>query len=281
MALDRRAQQRKYLAITLLLLTILSLVAITAGGRRLSAMESAAVETLAVFQKPVQTAGAFFGRWLSTLREFRGLAAENGRLRSELEGLSRKYSGLVEQAIENERLRQLLDFKLSSPAGVVAASVIGRSSSQWYNTLQIDRGSADGVSKDMPVVTGQGLVGKVLATTSHTATVLLLLDPDCGAGAMVQRTRDFGVVLGQFGPGGLLEMRLFARDASAAVGDLVLTSGLGDIFPPDLPIGVIAAVEWKEYGLTAYASIQPLVDFDRLEEVLVVQDTGTEVGDGA
>jgi len=273
--LGRRLWQRKYWAAFLLLAALLGIIGATAGRRRLSGVEALAAEAFSFVQKPVEAVGSTLNSFFTFLGEIRDLRAENERLHLELEAMTRKYTDLAEREIENQRLKELLAFKESSSFNTVVASVIGRSTSQWYNTVTLNRGTSDGVQKDMPVVTGKGLVGKIVSATPNTSSVLLFIDPDCGVGGYIQRTRDFGVVLGRTGTNRDVDMRMFAQDCEVSVGDIVLTSGLGDVFPAEIPIGVVTEVSKAEYGLTTYAKVSPYVDFDRLEDVLII--VGAEV----
>jgi rod shape-determining protein MreC len=122
----------------------------------------------------------------------------------------------------------------------------------------------------MPVVTSQGLVGRVIEVSSHVSVVQLLTDRDSQVGALVQSSRDAGTVSGQGNQTSFLSLMLFARDAVVNVDDAVVTSGLGEIYPPGLYVGRVVKVTKDRYGLLKYASIQSGVEFGRLEEVLVI-----------
>ncbi|MBX6378155.1 MAG: rod shape-determining protein MreC, partial [Clostridia bacterium] len=141
----------------------------------------------------------------------------------------------------------------------------------WYGTVTIDKGSAAGVREGMVVVEAQGLVGRVVSTSPHTAVVRLLTDPQSGVGAQVQRAESgaYGVVLGQ-GSGRQLNMRFYSRDADVVPGDVVVTSGLSALFPAGLPIGRVTAVDSEDFGLVRTARVEPFADIDRLREVLLL-----------
>jgi len=143
------------------------------------------------------------------------------------------------------------------------------------NTLSsmvvIDRGSKDGVQKNMVAVSNAGLVGKVIAVGPNTAEVLLILDREGAAGALVEETRTPGVVEGAEEGPGLLKMVSLPYDAKLQKGEMVVTSGMGGIFPPGLPIGKITKVEGS--GINKFAVVQPLVDFDRLEELFLITES--------
>lgn len=199
--------------------------------------------------------------------------AELGRLRSENQHLREvlaQQPGLQTQMeelqVENEQLRRELDLTKRSPLRYLSADVIGRSSDNWFATLTINRGSHDGITRDMAVVTEQGLVGRVFKVTGRTASVMLLTDRDSGIGSLVAQSRDAGILRGQDQAD--LTMRFFNPDAQVNVGDQVLTSGLNSLFPKGIPAGRVSQVSGQ--GLVKEATVAPAVDFYHLERVLVV-----------
>jgi rod shape-determining protein MreC len=206
------------------------------------------------------------------LAEIRTLHAENKRLKEELEHRNFVYNLLQEIRAENTRLTKLLNFQETIPEyDTVAARVAAREPGNWYNTVTINKGTKDGLAVNMPVITNQGLVGRITAVTSHQAEVLLLLDQRSAVGGIILTTRELGVVKGFAGEEESLRLLYLPRDAQVMAGDTVLTSGLGGIFPKGLFIGVVVEVKAEDYGLARYAVIEPAVDFDHLEEVLVIK----------
>ncbi|MHB8928149.1 MAG: rod shape-determining protein MreC [Bacillota bacterium] len=208
--------------------------------------------------------------WAIGLGELRLIRAENHRLKQTLSDYEQLRVQLQEYRAENERLKALLDFKTAAAYPTVAARVIARNPDSWFSLVVLDQGRAAGLDRDMPVITPSGLVGKITKVTDTTATVLLLLDPESGAGGLVQRTRDTGVVLGQAGVTGSLRIKFFFRDAKIEVGDGIISSGLGGVFPAGVPIGRVTKVEPAEFGLVQYAEVKPSADFQHLEDVLVI-----------
>jgi len=197
-----------------------------------------------------------------------GLRDENQRMNTEIERLKTDNVQIQEMAIANERLTELLEFKQRSPFRMTAAEVIGRDLSNWYRTIMINKGEKDGLSSDMGVVTPAGVVGRIVKTSATYAHVLLLVDPNSAVAALIQRTRDEGIVAGT--EKGLTQMKYLATMVDVQVGDLVMTSGLAGSFPKGLPIGRVSRVEKKETDLTQHVEVIPAVDFSRLEEVLVI-----------
>jgi rod shape-determining protein MreC len=167
----------------------------------------------------------------------------------------------------------LLDYKKAAPQfDFVSAAVIARDPGSWTNTILINAGSDEGIAKDMPVVTSQGLVGTVTSVFSRTAKVQLILDPRSAAGALVQRTeaRVAAIVEGNGINPSVPRMTNIARDADVIAGDVVVTSGFGGIYPKGILVGQVIDVVNEEGGLLKYANLKPAVVFDRLEEVLVI-----------
>ena len=193
---------------------------------------------------------------------------ENRGLKEEIQRLRRENSELRERAASSQRWAELLEFKLEAPFHTVAAQVIGRDASNWYRGLVLNKGERDGVNVEMGVVTPAGAVGRVVKTTSFTATVLLATDPHNALTGLIQRTRDEGIIEGS--PHGRLRMKYLPLLSPIEVGDRIVTSGLTGGFPKGLAIGTITRVDKTEGDLFQSAEIMPEVDFSRLEEVLVI-----------
>jgi len=188
-------------------------------------------------------------------------------LRARVRDLERDRAGLAEVQLENDRLRSLLEFRRTLRGELLTARVIGHDASSLSRTITIDQGTAAGVTKGAAVLAPGGLVGQVFLASPHAARVLLITDHNSGVDAMVQRTRGRGIVEGTVE--GRCGLKFVKRTEDLQVGDLVLSSGFDGIFPPALPIGHIAAVDKQGQGLFQYAQVEPAVDVDRLEEVLV------------
>ncbi len=207
--------------------------------------------------------------WTSAFQDKLALMEENERLLAELGAIEAIKAELAEVKSENERLRDLLDFIEASPGKYEVAKVVGRNPSKWFSTIGISKGTLDGVSVDCAVVSRSGLVGRVISTEDHYSTVLLITDPESGVGALVERSRDYGVVLGGNGPTTLL-FRLFSKDTDVKPGDKVMTSGVGSKYPAGMLIGEVASVYVPQPGLVREAVVLPATDLEHLEEVMVV-----------
>lgn len=214
------------------------------------------------------------------------VARENEDLRRKVEQLTGDNITLKQEVLAGMRYDALDKGEFNSPTldkhKKVGASIINRSVSAWYQTLTINRGSNDGVKVNDPIISNLAVVGKVISVTPTTSEVLLILDGEGQVSALVRGSTGeatFGIVQGTYKQGsrlssdGELQM-MFKRDDNVNVGDLVLTSGYGGVYPKDIPIGTVREIRLDSSGLLKTAIIEPLVNFDILEEVYVVLMTG-------
>lgn len=206
------------------------------------------------------------------------LLRENKEQEEKINSLTKEVTALKDAQMENVRLRKLLAMKesMAEEWQMVSARVIARDTGNWYHSVIIDRGTADGLAKDMVVINYDGLVGRIIAVSRNTAEVLLLVDPEGAVGCLVQMSRTPGIVEGQ-GSQGLLRMVHFPHDAEIKENQVVLTSGLGGVFPAGLRIGFITEIKVEPNGLMKQAVVKPFVDFERIEEVLVLTKQTNEV----
>jgi rod shape-determining protein MreC len=218
----------------------------------------------------VRQAGSFTWQIFSVYRENQTLRAEN-------EQLQQNIIDNTEIVAENLRLRAMLDYQKTAPQfDFVAATVIARDPGTWTNVIVINRGAQQGLAKNMPVVTPQGLVGEISEVFATTAKVKLLLDPRSAVGSLVQRpeSRVAAIVEGHASNPLAPRMVNLARDADIIKGDKIITSGLGGIYPKGLMVGEVVDVINDEGGLLKYAVLKPAVSFDRLEDVMVLIPKG-------
>lgn len=207
-------------------------------------------------------------------REFLGMffyhrnMFEVSRLNSETDALRLKLADLRETEKENERLRSLLNFKQKSPLRLIPARVIARSPDNWTSGVIIDKGSYSGIRKGMAVINGDGLVGRVVESSGSNSKVLLINDPSQGVPAIVQRTRQQGLVNGSLGAN--LIMRYLPDDAQIVPGDTIVTSDLSRVYPKGLIVGTVVNVGKEFSGLSIYAIVRPAAELYNIEEVLVI-----------
>jgi rod shape-determining protein MreC len=199
---------------------------------------------------------------------------ENKQLRESVKILNSRLIESHESAIANERLKKLLDLKNSLKAPSLAASVIGEDGSPWFKTIMINRGESDGLKEGMPVIAADGVVGQLVKVVAKSSRVLLITDHASSVAGIIQRSRARGVVKGKGGESCTLDFSLAVEDVK--VGDLVITSGIGRIFPKGLNIGEVTMVKKGEYGIFQTVDIRPAVNLSRLEEVLVLLQEPTE-----
>lgn len=214
----------------------------------------------------VNKSGQFVGSIMSTYEE-------NQLLKKEISDLRRANIEAAEIWAENKRLRELLDFKQSNSRFIlVPARVVGFNPSGLDGNIIIDKGTKDGIDKEMAVVTADGLVGNVIDVYRSSARVQLILHPKSAVGGIVQRpaSRVAGIVSGNASTPNTPNLLNLARDADVVAGDNILTSGFGSIYPKGIVLGVVSSVVNAEGGLLKYAVIEPTVNFERLEEVMII-----------
>lgn len=200
------------------------------------------------------------------------VAGDNRKLESDLGQMRLEMDRLAAIEAENRELRQQLGLLARRSERLVAAEVIGRDLNTWWRTIRINKGAADGVARNLPVMSAEGLIGRVVEVSGFTSDVLLMLDPDCRVSARLARLDAFGVVEG----GGLARndmacrMTYIGKDLEVRVGDEVFTSGLSGVFPAGLRVGRVSNVSIDRSGLFQYAEILPAADIERLRIVYVV-----------
>ena len=232
-----------------------------------------ASDALALVTTPIQTVlarvnRATLGVW-GTYRDWKNVRAENRRLRDETQRLRVEALRVTETDAENQRLRRLLTLKESLPLETMAGEIIAREWGGWVRSLTINRGRGDAVARLTAVIAPDGLVGRIVDVRAGSSVVQVLTDPASTVGAHVVRTRTPGIIEGE--PRGTLRFKYMARDGSGIqVGDVVVTSGLGGLFPGGIPIGRVRTIDDRGSALFSYAQVTPAVDFARIDEVLLL-----------
>ena len=197
-----------------------------------------------------------------------GLRDENRGLKQDLDTLKSENSRFKELLATHERLRKLLQFKQIIRNSVVAAQVIGLDPSGWFKSIIVDKGTLAGVKTDMPVVNASGVVGRVISVSPDFSKILLVVDQNSAVDCLLQRSRDRGILKGLSTD--VCNLEYLVKTADAAVGDQVITSGLGGVFPKGLPVGKILDIDENPGMLFKEIKVRPAVDFSTLEEVMII-----------
>ena len=202
-------------------------------------------------------------------RDVASLRQRNAELESEVADLQAQVIQLQQEVGVTETLAALVDFIRARPENTYrAATVIGRDPSPFLHYVIINRGSDDGILRGMPVVTNQGLIGRVDAVIADAARVQLITDPASNVNVHLQNAQTDASLVGSVA--GDVTLQLIPQNVTVQTGDLVLTSGLGGGYPPNLIVGQVVNVRSRDFDLFQQASVQPVVDFNRLEIVLVI-----------
>jgi rod shape-determining protein MreC len=268
--------RRARLLVAVLLSAAIVLVTIdfrTEGDGPLDAIGRGIMSVVGPIQDGVSSALRPVGDFLAGFTQVGSLKEQVRLLQEQNAELQNERQQVADILRENEELRTALGLRERFDFKTVTVRVTGVGPSNFEQTVFIDRGQAEGIRKDQPVVSGQGLVGRVVSVSAHSARVLLLIDPSSAVAARVSSNGETGVLEGRTGDE--LRFDLFDSDAALTVGETVVTSGYqGGVYPAGIPIGTIARIEPKGEQLTRRAWVRPFVDFTSLDYLLVV--TGTQ-----
>jgi rod shape-determining protein MreC len=253
---------------TIIFLVVAGILALALGGY-LGPVSNTVGGSFIGLQTWFSTRFAALQEFVTVPRDVAALRQQNAALESEVSGLQAQIIELQQQASESDTLAALVDFSRANPgSSYKAAAVIGRDPSPFLHYVIIDRGSNDGIRRGMPVVTEKGLVGRVDAVIAGAARVQLITDPNSVVAVRLQDSKTDSVLTGSIS--GDLNMQMISQDTSIKSDDVVFTSGLGGGFPPDLLVGQVFSIHQRESDLFQEATVQPVVDFSKLEIVLVI-----------
>jgi rod shape-determining protein MreC len=282
----KQSPRRPWLPLMLVIIGLFFLVLRETGY--LSPVESVFGYVLDPLQRLFAGVTTDVGNMFQSVREARELRAQVEELQTQADTLMVENIRLREYKAEVEQLRAMLNFVSEYPVSAyVGADVVGREAcdafpcgevigadpNPYLRYITINVGAQHGLGKGDPVVgAGAGLVGRVAEVGPRTSKVQLLTDSDSSVAVLLQTSRATGLVMGQ--PDGTLRMKYIPQDEEIEIGDVVLTSGLGGVMPKGLVVGEVKAVEGMDYELHQEAVVQPAVELDRLELVLVI--TGFE-----
>jgi rod shape-determining protein MreC len=234
---------------------------------------AAARDLLTLVTAPVQSGvarahRAAFAMW-DTYFGWKNVRVENRHLRDENQRLRVEALRVGETEDENRRLRRLLALQTRLPLTTLSGEIIGRDWGGWIRSLTVNRGRGDRVPRLTAVISPDGLIGRIVDVRPGASIVQVLTDPASTVGAHLVRTRTPGIVEGD--ARGTLRFKFMARDAAGIeVGDVLVTSGQGELFPRGIPIGRVQTIDDRGPALFHYAALEPAVDFARVDEVLLV-----------
>jgi rod shape-determining protein MreC len=260
----------RLIIIVFLFILVLGLVSLNAApGRGPTFPQRVMLELVGGLQSAVTGSARFIeGVWV-TYFDLVGAAEENRELRRMVDKARSRLIAMEETRLANKRLTRLLNFTRDKPFEYLGARVVGWSPGDWFKTMNIDRGESEGVRIGMPVASDLGLVGRVIEVAPHFSKVLLIIDYNSAVDAFVQRSRVRGVLVGRSEK--LCSLRYVLKNDDLVEGDVVVTSGMGGVFPPGLPLGTVHRFQNAGQDIFAEVDVIPAVDFDDLEEVLVLK----------
>ena len=258
----------------LILMALGSIVGDRSGPERgdLPWWQGVLLEISAPFQKAVSIPADLISRTWNSYIDLVDLRAENDRLRDDLLRLEETNLQLQEALVSSGHLDQIIEMRDDFEVPMLPSTVVGLDVSPFFRSVLVDRGSRHGVQAGHPVITHEGVVGVVPRTSAHAAKTMLVLDRQSAVDAVVQRSRTRGIVRGR--GTGQPEFEFEARSGDVQVGDLLLTSGLGGVYPKGLKLGEVTEVSDAGGSLLGRARISPGVDFGRLEQVFVMLRRG-------
>lgn len=230
--------------------------------------ENFMMDTLAPLQRGVtfvhHQVVSFFDHYVFNVNA----SKQNIVLKSQVGDLKQQIFSLEQVQEENKRLKKLLRFGEDIQRKKILAQVVAWDSSSDFRVLRINKGAADGIKLQSTVVTANGVVGYIYRLTDHFADILTILDPNNRVDVLINRTRSNGILEGH--SGWKCTMKYVTRTDPVRLNDLVITSGLGNIYPKGLKVGHVSKVERESYGITQTIEVSPTVDFSKLEEVVVL-----------
>lgn len=274
--MPRIVKKRPLFIIIIISIMLITLMVVTNKYEyAFSKIEGAVGYITSPVQKVFYTISSSVSNFFYDIKDNRDIKAENEELREYVAILENELIEKNELEKENKRLKKLLDFAVDNDKmTVTGAKVIGKNPGNWFNVILIDKGTKHGVDINMAVVTERGLVGRIFQVGPNWAKVRTIVDGQSSVSGIIERTRDNGLVKGNNDMGleeGMCRMIYLPLDSDLKPGDKVITSGLGEIFPKGIYIGEVKEVVEEKRDFFKTAIIEPGVDFQRLEEVLVIK----------
>jgi rod shape-determining protein MreC len=273
---------------TLVILVLVSFLCLLISNRAVVVKpKEIGMSVAGFFQKGLTGFFTWFGDTAGSIRQLRAAREELAAARARLQDMDEGTREVLELRRQNAALKDQLDFANTLPPERIAAEVVARDTDNLFSTLTINKGWRHGVKKGMPVVAWQGdregLVGKVVLVGPGSSQVLPLYDPQCMVSARVDSTRDEGLVQGEGKDRGTIVMEYVKKIAKDKIsyGDLVVTSGMGGLYPKGINIGRIRLITARPYETSLELQVEPIVDFDRLEYLFLLNAESSAVADTA
>ena len=225
------------------------------------------------FQWTTSSIGNLVGGLFGGVGELRRASTENQQLRAQVEQMQNELRDTRQKAAEAERLEKLLKLNEQTTYNAVTAQVIARDPSLWFDSVTINKGRAAGVEINMPVITADGIVGRIVSTGPLSAQIMLITDEKSGAGAVVGQLGQSNAVgsIKGMGENGLLDMRYVSGLEKVNLGDIVYTTGQDGIYPPGYSVGPVVELRPGTATQSQVIHIRPSAGLDRLKEVVVLQ----------
>lgn len=250
-------------------ISLCSILIIVSTVGLIAPAESAAAAPIRFVSGTLNNLSLSMSQAAADLAQIRDLRSRNALLEETLAQFQAELVQLREIESDYDRLRGLLEYTTArQDQSFIAADVIDVEQSGQLRTITVNRGTRDGVNVGMPVVTEAGLIGRIMNVSANAARVLLITDPTSAVSARLQSNRVEGTVIGQLS--GNLRLTFIPLDENISEGDLVITSGLGGNFPPDIVIGQVTSIRQFEFELFQEAQVRSLNDFNTLEFVLII-----------
>ena len=273
-----RDRKRKNVILLSVIFVIIAVLAVVSAKNRSNVKIIDNIVNTAVkpFSIALTKTSEFFGGIGDYFKEKKGLLEKVDELMYENNILDQKVSSLSSLEEENERLRQMLELRAKYPHfETVSASVTAKDGGNYCRFITVDKGVESGIEVNQPVISQNGLVGLVFEVGNGWSKIQTILDPATSAGCKITRTGDISVTEGDISliNEGLLKMLYISNQFTLLEGDVVETSGLGEIYPRGIAIGRIKEVKISENSSSQYATIMPVVDFTKLYELLIITDT--------
>jgi rod shape-determining protein MreC len=263
--------RRATVAIAVAVFLVLTILVIAMSPHKMRRMQAGFLDLISPFLKTGSTVEKKYRDYREGLKTLEQLEEENKLLTIANKELSATNQTLRGLESENNRLRNALGYRERAVFKLKPARIIARDPATWYSQIVIDRGSADEIREDMPVLTEEGLVGKTTVVGEHSSEVVLISDESCRVAVKVEGTREQGIVKGERSSSNVLPaigLSFLSKDANLKPGMKVYTSGIGGVFPAGVFAGQVK--DFKVRDLDGYATIVPAVDLTTIEDVFVV-----------